>query len=156
MSASASLTGIINFDARCEHWFTAYDRHGHAHSGAICSVDPRAVGNCPNDTRARNCSTFNYDAILRLANAVGRDQACTNGAAARHGRGTAGERGYPSVARRRASVNVLPVPSALVTVSSPPMPRAKSRLIARPSPVPSCGRVRSERTCTNGSKMRSC
>ena len=35
------------------------------------------------------------------------------------------------------SVKVLPCPRMLVTTSSPPIPRARSRLIARPSPTPS-------------------
>ena len=41
--------------------------------------------------------------------------------------------------RGSVSVNVLPAPGALSTVRSPPMPRARSRLIASPSPAPSCG-----------------
>ena len=36
------------------------------------------------------------------------------------------------------------------------MPRARSRLIASPSPVPSCGRVSPARTCTNGSNTAAC
>lgn len=35
------------------------------------------------------------------------------------------------------------MPKVLSTVMSPPIPRAKSRLIAKPSPTPSCVRVRS-------------
>ena len=56
-------------------------------------------------------------------------------------------------ARGRERVNVEPTPNRLSTVSSPPMPRASSRLIASPSPVPSVGRVRRRSTCTNGSKI---
>ena len=52
-------------------------------------------------------------------------------------------------------MNTEPSPTTLVAVRSPAMPRARSRLIARPSPVPSCGRVRSARTCTNGSNTAS-
>jgi hypothetical protein len=40
------------------------------------------------------------------------------------------------VALRRVSVKVEPSPSRLHTVNSPPIPRARSREIARPSPTP--------------------
>jgi len=43
-------------------------------------------------------------------------------------------------------VNVLPASGVLSTVSSPPMPRARSRLMASPRPAPSAVRVRSART----------
>lgn len=36
-------------------------------------------------------------------------------------------------------VTVVPCPILLVTTKSPPIPRASSRLIGSPSPVPSCG-----------------
>jgi hypothetical protein len=52
-------------------------------------------------------------------------------------------------------VKVLPTPGVLSTVRSPPMPRARSRLIASPSPTPACVRVSRWSACTNGSKMRS-
>ena len=45
-------------------------------------------------------------------------------------------------------------PGVLSTVRSPPMPRARSRLIASPSPIPSWVRVNRVSTCTNGSKIR--
>jgi hypothetical protein len=57
--------------------------------------------------------------------------------------------------RGTGSVNVLPTPTVLSTVRSPPIPRAKSRLIARPKPVPPVVRVRSECTCTKRSEIRS-
>src|SRR5690348_7772291 len=50
-------------------------------------------------------------------------------------------------------VNVEPLPSVLATVRSPPIARARSRLIARPSPVPSVGREYPVSMRTNGSKM---
>ena len=48
-------------------------------------------------------------------------------------------------ARGTVRISVAPTPSALSARSSPPMPRARSRLIARPSPAPSDGVV-SERS----------
>ncbi len=48
------------------------------------------------------------------------------------------------------SAKVLPTPSVLSTVRSPPMPRARSRLIASPSPTPGCRRVSRWSDCTNG------
>lgn len=45
--------------------------------------------------------------------------------------------GYGRAARGRVSVNVEPRPSSLRAVRSPPMPRARSRLMARPRPEPS-------------------
>jgi len=54
----------------------------------------------------------------------------------------------------RVTVNVEPTPSSLRTVMSPPIARARSRLIARPSPTPS-SLVTPPPTCTNGSKTRS-
>ena len=39
-------------------------------------------------------------------------------------------------ARGNVSVNVLPAPTSLSAVSSPPIRRASSRLMARPSPTP--------------------
>jgi len=39
--------------------------------------------------------------------------------------------------RGNFAVNTLPTPGVLSTVKSPPIARAKPRLIARPSPVPS-------------------
>ena len=59
-------------------------------------------------------------------------------------------------ARGNVSVNLDPSPSLLRTRRSPPMPRARSRLIARPSPVPSVDRVRLRWSWTNGSKIASC
>ena len=49
---------------------------------------------------------------------------------------------------KRGSVRtkVLPAPTSLSARRSPPMPRARSRLIASPSPVPSAVRVSSART----------
>ena len=58
-----------------------------------------------------------------------------------------------AVATGSVSVNTLPAPGVLSAVRSPPMPRARSRLMARPSPTPSCGRVCRWSTCTNGSKI---
>ena len=52
------------------------------------------------------------------------------------------------------TVNVDPLPSVLRTVMSPPIARARSRLIARPSPTPS-SLVIPPPTCTNGSNTRS-
>lgn len=48
-------------------------------------------------------------------------------------------------ARGRLSLNVVPCPGTLVTVSSPFIPCARSALMARPSPIPSEARV-SERS----------
>ena len=61
---------------------------------------------------------------------------------------------YGRVGRGNDRVNVLPMPNTLSAVKSPPMPRARSRLIASPSPVPSRVRVSSTSTCTNGSNIR--
>src|SRR5436190_3060217 len=56
----------------------------------------------------------------------------------------------------RLSVNVAPDPGVLCTVTSPFMARARSRLIASPSPAPSCALVRDRPSWTNGSKIISC
>jgi hypothetical protein len=47
-------------------------------------------------------------------------------------------------------VKVAPSPGSLRTVISPPMARARSRLIASPSPVPSWPLVSERPSCTNG------
>jgi hypothetical protein len=89
------------------------------------------------------------DSLLSACRSTGR--ARTAGGCRSVGRRTA----RPSQARGSRSVNALPAPGVLSTVRSPPIPRARSRLIARPSPTPSCVRARRASTCTNGSKMRS-
>ena len=45
-----------------------------------------------------------------------------------------------------------PTPSSLRTVRSPPISRARRRLMASPSPVPPCWRVRLMSACSNSSK----
>jgi hypothetical protein len=55
----------------------------------------------------------------------------------------------------RTTVNVHPSLTTLVTVRSPPMSRARCRLMERPSPIPSAGRVRLPSACTKGSKIAS-
>ncbi len=59
-----------------------------------------------------------------------------------HGPRTMDHGHQPARSRRRSagrhSVNTEPTPTLLDTVISPPMARARSRLIASPSPVPSC------------------
>src|SRR5690606_4647606 len=72
-------------------------------------------------------------------------QDCRRGVARSHARGGTGN----------TSVNVEPLPCWLRTVRSPPIPRARSRLIARPRPVPSCDDDSERPTCTNGSKIDS-
>ena len=49
------------------------------------------------------------------------------------------------------SVKVAPALSRLRAVRSPPILRARRRLIARPSPVPPFSRVSAPSACTNGS-----
>jgi hypothetical protein len=49
--------------------------------------------------------------------------------------------------------NVEPTPTSLRTVMSPPMRRARRRLMARPSPAPPCARVSDMSACTNASKI---
>ena len=43
-----------------------------------------------------------------------------------------------------------PTPIVLVAVTSPPIARARSRLIAKPRPVPPVGTEPGARSCTNG------
>ena len=59
-----------------------------------------------------------------------------------------------SYAAGSVNVNVLPTPGVLRTRISPPIPRARFRLIASPRPVPSLELVKLL-ICTNGSKMSS-
>ena len=56
----------------------------------------------------------------------------------------------------RRSVKVAPSPGTLSTVRSPPIARARSRLMASPSPDPSLVRVSPVESCTNGWKIASC
>src|SRR6202040_2478342 len=58
-------------------------------------------------------------------------------------------------ARGSRSVNVDPSPRREAADRLPPMPRARSRLMASPSPTPPSPRVSRASTWTNGSKMRS-
>ena len=48
---------------------------------------------------------------------------------------------YSRLARGTVRVNVDPFPTSLSTVTSPPMRRARSRLIVRPNPAPVAVRV---------------
>ena len=57
--------------------------------------------------------------------------------------------------RGRISRNSDPTPSVLAAVMSPCIARARSRLIARPNPVPSRVLVSVRPTCTKGSKIAS-
>ena len=59
-------------------------------------------------------------------------------------------------ARGSHNVNVEPRPTTLRTRRSPRIPRARSRLMASPSPVPSVVRVSLRCTWTKGSKIDSC
>ena len=56
----------------------------------------------------------------------------------------------------RNNVNVLPSPSTLSSLISPPRRRASSRLIANPKPVPPYRRLVLPSACWNASKMVSC
>ena len=58
-------------------------------------------------------------------------------------------------ARGIVSTNVDPEPHSLSTVSSARIPLARSRLIARPSPVPWAVRLKSPSTCMKGWKIAS-
>ena len=51
------------------------------------------------------------------------------------------------------SRKVEPTPTSLRACTSPPMSRARRRLMASPSPVPPCARVSVMSPCTNGSKI---
>ena len=55
----------------------------------------------------------------------------------------------------RVSVKVDPSPARLFTTISPPSARARSRLIASPSPVPSCELVSERPSWTKGAKISS-
>src|SRR2546428_14156979 len=57
--------------------------------------------------------------------------------------------------RGSVRVKVDPTPTLLTTDRLPFIARAKSRLIARPNPVPSWALLRERPSCTNGSKIAS-
>ena len=56
-------------------------------------------------------------------------------------------------ARGSVNVKVEPFPGSLSAVMLPPIPRARSRLIVRPRPVPSFGEASERPTCSKGAKI---
>src|SRR5690606_11170628 len=69
---------------------------------------------------------------------------------------SAAEPAQATTLRSSRMTNVLPCPASLSTQISPPIARARSRLIARPSPTPSRGRFNRRSTCVKGSKIARC
>jgi hypothetical protein len=75
----------------------------------------------------------------QAANAMGASRMIAS-ESRRMGAGARGSAVLPLYGKCRGSVrvNVLPTSTVLMIVMSPPIARARSRLIASPSPVPSC------------------